>query len=45
MQSHTKSISDPLLSILYTNDFYNVSDIVQPVMSADDTNLFWYQIS
>ena len=30
----------PLLFIIYINDLYNVSNILQPIMFADDTNLF-----
>ena len=29
-----------LLFIIYINDLYNVSNILQPIMFADDTNLF-----
>ena len=34
------SILDPLLFIIYINNFYNVSNILQPIMFADDANLF-----
>ena len=34
------SILGPLLFIIYINDLYNVSNILQPIMFADDTNLF-----
>ena len=30
----------PLLFIIYINDLYNVSNILQSIMFADDTNLF-----
>ena len=34
------SILGPLLFIIYINDLYQVSDILKPIMFADDTNLF-----
>ena len=34
------SILGPLLSINYIKDLYNVSNILQPIMFADGTNLF-----
>ena len=34
------SILGPLLFIIYTNDIYNVCNILQPIMFVDDTNLF-----
>ena len=34
------SILGPLFFIIYINDLYNVSNILQPIMFADDTNLF-----
>ena len=33
-------ILGPLLFIIYINDLFNVSNILQPIMFADDTNLF-----
>ena len=33
-------ILGPLLFIIYINDFYNVSNILQPITFSDDTNLF-----
>ena len=35
------SILGPLLFILYINDLPNVSNILDPIMFADDTNLFY----
>ena len=34
------SILGPLLFLIYVNDFCNASDILDPIMFADDTNLF-----
>ena len=34
------SILGPLLVIIYINDLYNVSNILQPIMFADNKNLF-----
>ena len=34
------SILGPLLFILYINDIENVSDIIKPILFADDTSLF-----
>ena len=34
------SILGPLLFLLYINDMQNASRIFQPIMFADDTNLF-----
>ena len=34
------SILGQLLFIIYINDLYNVSNILQPIMFAEDTNLF-----
>ena len=34
------SIFGPQLFIIYINDLYNVSYILQPIMFADDANLF-----
>ena len=34
------SIIGPLLFTVYINDLYNVYNIIQPIMSAEDTNLF-----
>ena len=34
------SILRPLLFIIYINDLCQVSDILKPIMLADDTNLF-----
>ena len=35
-----RSILGPLLFILYINDIENISDILNPVLFADDTSLF-----
>ena len=35
------SILGPLLFLLYVNDLCEVSDILEPIMFADDTNLFY----
>ena len=35
------SILGPLLFLLYVNDLHNASNILQPIMFADDTNLFY----
>ena len=35
------SILGPLLFIIYVNDLCNVSKILEPIMFADDTNLFF----
>ena len=35
------SILRPLLFIIYVNDLYNVSKIFEPIIFADDTNLFF----
>ena len=35
------SILGPLLFLLYVNDLKNASSILDPVMFADDTNLFY----
>ena len=34
------SILGPLLFLIYVNDLCNASDILDPIMFADDTNLF-----
>ena len=34
------SILGPLLFIIYVNDLYKVSTLLEPIMFADDTNLF-----
>ena len=34
------SMLGPLLFIIYINDLWHVSDILKPIMFADDTNLF-----
>ena len=34
------SILGPLLFLIYVNDLNNVSDLLDPTMFADDTNLF-----
>ena len=34
------SILGPLLFIVYVNDLYRASNILKPIMFADDTNLF-----
>ena len=34
------SIPGPLLFLLYVNDLKNASDLLDPIMFADDTNLF-----
>ena len=35
------SILGPLLFLLYINDLPNASNILDPIMFADDTNLFY----
>ena len=35
------SILDPLLFLLHINDLPNVSPVLDPIMYADDTNLFY----
>ena len=35
------SILGPLLFLIYVNDLNNASDILDPIMFADDTNLFY----
>ena len=35
------SILGPLLFLLYVNDLKNASNILDPIMFADDTNLFY----
>ena len=35
------SILGPLLFLLYVNDLCEVSNILEPIMFADDTNLFY----
>ena len=35
------SILGPLLFLLYINDLANVSNILHPIMFADDTSLFY----
>ena len=35
------SILGPLLFLLYVNDLCNASNILKPIMFADDTNLFF----
>ena len=35
------SILGPLLFLLYVNDLYKASDLLNPIMFADDTNLFY----
>ena len=34
------SILGPLLFLLYVNDLKNASSVLDPIMFADDTNLF-----
>ena len=34
------SVLEPLLFIVYVNDIYRASNILKPIMFADDTNLF-----
>ena len=34
------SILGPLLFLIYVNDLYKASTILNPIMFADDTNLF-----
>ena len=36
------SILGPLIFLLYVNDLKNASSILDPIMFADDTNLFLY---
>ena len=38
-------ILGPLLLIIYINDLYNVSNILQPIMFADDPNLFYLMVT
>ena len=35
------SILGPLLLLLYVNDLKNASSVLDPIMFADDTNLFY----
>ena len=35
------SISWPLFFLLYVNDLHNASNILNPIMFAEDTNLFF----
>ena len=35
------SILGPLLFLLYVNDLKNASSVIDPIMFADDTNLFY----
>ena len=35
------SIIGPILFILHINDMCNVSSLLKPILSADDTNLFY----
>ena len=35
------SILGPLLFLLYVNDLKNASSVLDPIMFADDTNLFY----
>ena len=35
------SILGPLLFLLYVNDLYMASNVIKPIMFADDTNLFF----
>ena len=35
------SILGPILFTLYTNDMYNVSTLLKPILFADDINLFY----
>ena len=35
------SILGPLLFLIYVNDLYKASKILNPIMFADDTNLFF----
>ena len=35
------SILGPLLFLLYVNDLYKASNLIKPIMFADDTNLFY----
>ena len=37
------SVLGPILFIIYINDICNVSDVVQCVLFADDTNIFCSQ--
>ena len=34
-------ILGPLFFLLYVNDLYHVSKVLNPIMSANDTNLFF----
>ena len=35
------SILGPILFLVYVNDFNKASDVIDPIMFADDTNLFY----
>ena len=38
-------IPGPLLFLLYVNDLHQASKVLNPIMSADDTNLFISQVA
>ena len=41
VERHNGSILGPQLFLLYVNDLCNASNILKPIMFADDTNLFF----
>ena len=38
---HQRSILGPLLFLLYSNDLHHASEVINPIMLADDANLFF----